>query len=119
MRAFAFRAYYGLISNTNTALASSFDKLKTSTGKVFLSKHYIFFNFFQIDALGIKYLNLSLSFILNVLDKSIIVFPTLTYSPYQNIDIQLYFRIFLGRDSTEFGDYQNFFVLGLKVKISF
>jgi hypothetical protein len=103
----------------NTSAALELEKLGSGTGGVFLKKHYFYANLVQTDFLAVKYLNVGASIILNLQDKSMVISPLISYSPFQNFELQVYFRFFTGKVKSEFGDNQNKYITGLKAKISF
>jgi hypothetical protein len=65
----------------------------------FKYRHYLYS---QITYRPDIFLNGSIIFIMNLVDKSLIISPTIGYNLFQNTDLQLYSQVFYGDETDEF-----------------
>jgi hypothetical protein len=107
--------FFDLIERGSTSLAmSGDDRLLTLArrasdagyGRMNPMRNYVYGRVSQPDALGMLYLTLGASAVVNVNDGSVALLPEVQYKPIENLELRWLGNIQRGGSRTEFGEKQ-------------
>jgi len=96
-------------------LASSFTGFRTFSPAI----NYLFLRILQKEPFNIVYFNPSLTSICNLGDGSFSLVPELLYTPVTDLELRARAMFLVGNRGTEFGEKQNNFRLGLRIRYYF
>ena len=122
------RDYYSFINRGYDTYRSSGDesllrKASNIAGGNYSRKNpmrdYLYLRISQKDGFDISYLNPSITGILNINDGSFSVGPELLYTGIKNLELRLRISFLVGDSYTEYGEKQNDFWIGLRLRYSF
>jgi hypothetical protein len=80
---------------------------------------YVYARVSQKEPFDILYFTPALTTIVNVVDRSFVVIPEVTYSPWTNLELRLRGVALVGEERTEYGEKQNDYRLELRVRYYF
>ena len=84
-----------------------------------LMRDYLYLRVSQKEPFDILYFTPSLTGIFNINDKSLSIGPELLYTGVKNLELRLRATFLIGDSHTEYGDKQNDFRIGLRVRYFF
>ena len=113
-------SYQNYVATSSDAAIKSFNSYSSNYfNSKNLGRNYVYFQIQQSDMFGLTYFNPYISLIYNLDDRSMMLIPTLSYAPYQNMEFILYTMIAIGKDKTEYGDKTNRVKYGFRFKVFF
>ncbi len=120
--------YYSFIDNAHDMYLSSGDdsllrKASNVAGESYNRRNpmrdYLYLRVSQKEPFDILYFTPSLTGIYNINDKSFSIGPELLYTGVKNLELRLRVTFLIGDSHTEYGDKQNDFLIGLRVRYYF
>jgi hypothetical protein len=113
-------SYQSYVSSSDDSMINTFNSYTSSYfGSKNLGRNYVYFQIQQSDMFNLTYFNPYVSLIFNLDDRSMMIIPTLSYAPYQNMEFILYTMIAAGRAKTEYGDKKDNIKYGFRFKVFF
>jgi hypothetical protein len=82
-------------------------------------QNYVYVRASQKEPFDILYVTPAVTTIVNVVDRSFVVIPELTYSPVTNLELRFRAAALVGERRTEYGEKQNDYRLELRVRYYF
>ena len=98
------RGYQSPTSNDSQLLALAREAADSGYGRITPQRNYVYGRVNQPDALGVLYLTLGGSAIVNVDDWSYSILPEVQYRPTENLELRGLANIQRGGSRTEFGE---------------